>query len=332
MDIFITLDYEIYFGAKHGTVEKCIIYPTEELTKVADKHQVKLVQFVDIGFILKLNEYRKKFPVLDTDYKLIIEQLQRISKNGHDIQLHIHPHWEDSYYDGSKWIINVERYKLSDFPEEAINEIVSRYKNALQEIIGKNIFAFRAGGWCMQPFDILKEPFYKNGIRIDSSVFSNGCYESKQYHYDFRNAPLKSSWKFDNDPVKEMENGKFTEVAISSIYNSPLFYWRLFLIGRLNPYIHKPLGDGEPIPAPGQRFKLLTHHTHNTVSIDGYNASLLNRALRQRLRMKKGNEMVIIGHPKSLTRFGLKALDSFIVKHKHNHNFTTFAQQQHRFL
>ena len=59
MDIYITLDYEIYFGAKHGTVEKCIIYPTEELTKVADKHQIKLVQFVDIGFILKLNEYRK---------------------------------------------------------------------------------------------------------------------------------------------------------------------------------------------------------------------------------------------------------------------------------
>ncbi len=332
MDIYITLDYEIYFGEKHGTVEKCIIYPTDELTQIADKHQIKLVQFVDVGFVLKLDEYRKKFPVLDKDYNSIIEQLQRIGKNGHDIQLHIHPHWEDCFYDGKKWIINVERYKLTDFSAQEIEEIVARYKNALQQITDKNIFAYRAGGWCLQPFDKLKEAFYKNGICVDSSVFANGCYQSAQYHYDFRNAPLHSSWKFENDPITENTDGRFTEIAISSIYNSPLFYWRLFLLGRLNPHFHKPLGDGVPIAAPGQRFKLLTHHTHNTVSIDGYNASLLNRALRQRIRMNKGNEMVIIGHPKSLTRFGLKALDSFIEKNKRAHNFTTFAQQQQRFL
>lgn len=332
MDIYITLDYEIYFGANHGTVEKCIINPTDELTRVADKHRIKLVQFVDIGFILKLDEYRKKFPVLEKDYKAIIEQLQRLNSTGHDIQLHIHPHWEDSFYDGNKWVINVTRYKLSDFAEHEINEIVGRYKNALQVITSKDIFAFRAGGWCLQPFDKLKNPLFQNGIRVDSSVFANGCYASAQYHYDFKNAPLKSSWKFTDDPVKEAADGMFTEVAISSIYNSPLFYWRLFLLGRLNPHFHKPLGDGAPIPAPGQRFKLLTHHTHNTVSIDGYNASLLSRALRQRLRMKNGNEMVIIGHPKSLTRYGLKALDQFIARHKQNHNFTTFALQQQRFL
>ncbi len=332
LDIFITLDYEIYFGANHGTVEKCIIYPTEELTRVADKHHIKLVQFVDIGFILKLDEYRKRFPVLDKDYKAIIDQLKKLNKSGHDIQLHIHPHWEDSFYDGGKWIINVERYKLTDFSSHEINEIVSRYKKALEQITGKNIFAYRAGGWCLQPFDKLKDALYQNGIRVDSSVFVNGCYDSEQYKYDFRYAPLKSSWKFTDNPVKENENGIFTEVAISSIYNSPLFYWRLFLLGRLNPHFHKPLGNGEPIPAPGQRFKLLTHHTHNTVSIDGYNASLLNRALRQRIRMNKGNEMVIIGHPKSLTRYGIKTLDAFIAKQKSKHNFTTFAQQQHRFL
>lgn len=332
MDIFITLDYEIYFGANHGTVEKCIIQPTNELINVAGKHQIKLVQFVDIGFILKLDEYRKKYPVLDKDYKAIIDQLESLNTIGHDIQLHIHPHWEDSFHDGNKWVVNVERYKLTDFSETEINEIVMRYKTALQQITGKNIFAYRAGGWCLQPFNKLKKPLYQNGIRVDSSVFANGCYESEQYHYDFRNAPLQSSWKFSDDPLKEEEKGKFTEVAISSIYNSPFFYWRLFLLGRLNPHLHKPLGDGQPIPAPGQRFKLLTHHTHNTVSIDGYNASLLNRALRQRIRMNKGNEMVIIGHPKSLTRYGLKELDSFIAKHKNKHNFTTFAQQQPRFL
>ena len=90
----------------------------------------------------------------------------------------------------------------------------------------------------------------------------------------------------------------------------------------------KPLGDGVPIAAPGQRKKLLTQFTQNTVSVDGYNAVLLNKALQQNVGK---NELVIIGHPKSLTRFGLKALDQFIEKNKSNHNFTTFRNEKSKY-
>ena len=33
MRIFITLDYELYFGDRTGSVEKCITGPTEMLTE-----------------------------------------------------------------------------------------------------------------------------------------------------------------------------------------------------------------------------------------------------------------------------------------------------------
>ena len=93
MNIYITLDYEIYFGENHGTVENCIIYPTSELIRIAEKYNVRFSFFVDSGFILKLDEFRKRFPVLENDYQAIIKQVNYLSATGHDIQLHIHPQW-----------------------------------------------------------------------------------------------------------------------------------------------------------------------------------------------------------------------------------------------
>ena len=325
MDIFITFDYEIYFGESHGTVDKCIIYPTSELIRIAEKHNVRFCFFVDCGFILKLDEYRKKFPQLEADYKAITGQVKYLADTGHDIQLHIHPHWEDSFFNGEKWIIDVKRYKLSDFNETEIADIVFRYKKVLTDLTNKQVFTFRAGGWCLQPFNKLKKAFVENGIKIDSSVFRNGFYTSEQYSYDFRNAPDKSIYNFEDDPATEDQNGYFTELPISPIRNSPLFFWVLFLLGRRNPYLHKPLGDGRAMAAPGYRKKLLTKFTNNPVSVDGYNAHLLNKALH-RLSGRDLEHMVVIGHPKALSRYSILMLERFVSKNKEAHNFTTYSK------
>lgn len=326
MNIYITHDYEIYFGENHGTVEKCIIYPTSELIRIANKHQVFFSFFVDCGFLLKLDEYRKKYPQLEKEYKKITEQVKFLSDSGHDIQLHIHPHWEDSYYNGEKWIIDIKRYKLIDFSETEIADIVYRYKKALFEITGKLVFAFRAGGWCLQPFTKLKKAFIENQITLDSSVFRNGSFSSEHYSYDFRTAPDKDIYHFDDEPTNETPSGYFTELPISGIRNSPLFFWRLFFLGRKNPKLHKPLGDGRAMPAPGYRKNLLTKFTNNPASIDGYNAHLLGRVLNTLIKKKRGH-MVVIGHPKALSPYSIKKLEEFIEKNKEHHNFTTYSKQ-----
>lgn len=326
MNIYITLDYEIYFGENHGTVEKCIIYPTAELIRISEKHNVRFVFFVDAGFILKLNEFRKKYPELDKDYKAITEQVKYLSETGHDIQLHIHPHWEDSFYNGERWIININRYKLGDFTESEIGDIVYRYKKVLTDLSEKKIFAFRAGGWCIQPFSKIQKAFRENNITLDTSVFRNGFYSSEHYSYDFRKAPDKDIYKFDEDPATENANGYFTEVPISPIRNSPLFFWTLFLLGRQNPHLHKPLGDGNAMPAPGYRKKLLTKFTDNPVSVDGYNSHLLTKALKE-LQRNDHKNMVVIGHPKALSRYSILKLEEFIVKNKGANSFTTFTNE-----
>ena len=325
MNIYITLDYELYFGEKHGTVYKCIIFPTNELIKIAEKYNVRFTFFIDAGFLLKLDEFRSKYPTLEEDYKAVTEQIKYLSETGHDIQLHIHPHWEDSYYNGLNWIFDLKRYKLVDFNEIEIEDIVSKYKKVLTDLTGKKIFAYRAGGWCLQPFGKLKSAFIKNEISFDSSVFKNGFYTSKHYSYDFRSAPDKDLYRFEEEPEIENTIGYFTELPISAIKNSPFFFWKLFLLGRKNPYLHKPLGDGIAMPAPGQRKKMLSRYTNCTVCIDGYNAKLLQKALMQ-LQKKKFKQMVVIGHPKALSRYSIQKLEEFVNKNCNKNNFTTFTK------
>jgi hypothetical protein len=325
MNIYITLDYEIYFGENHGTVEKCIIYPTSELIRIAEKYNVRFNFFVDCGFILKLDEFRKKYPALEKDYYAITEQVKYLSDTGHDIQLHIHPHWEGSYYNGERWIIDISRYKLADFNEIEIADIVFRYKKVLTDLTNKTIFAFRAGGWCLQPFNKIKKAFIENKITLDSSVFKNGFYSSEQYAYDFRNAPDKDIYNFEDEPAQETDNGYFTELPISAIRNSPLFFWKLFLLGRKDPYLHKPLGDGRAMSAPGYRKKLLTQYSNNPVSVDGYNSHLLEKNLKK-LDKKNFKHMVIIGHPKALSRYSIQQIESFVKQNNKIHNFTTYTK------
>jgi hypothetical protein len=217
---------------------------------------------------------------------------------------------------------------MLSYDDAAIHMIIQDCRSELQGLNPEGkINAFRAGGWCLQPFSKIKNALRDAGIETDSSVFPGGYYESDHYYYDFRKCPNGSSWRFDEDPLIPAARGQFREIPITSIKNSPLFYWKLFLLGRLFPRYHKPIGDGRAIAAPGQRRTLLTQQTLQTVSLDGYNAALLEKALNNQL--KKGAEhMVIIGHPKALTRFGADALKKFVQRHYRNHTFSLFSNEK----
>jgi peptidoglycan/xylan/chitin deacetylase (PgdA/CDA1 family) len=328
MNIFITLDYEMFFGNNVGTQKNSILNPTNKLVNILDKFNVKASFFVDSGYLLKLQEFKSKYSKLEKDYNLIIEQLKKLHSNGHDIQLHIHPHWEDSYFNGNRWIIDTSRYRLNDFHLDEIDDIVYRYKKALTDIVGDKVFVFRAGGWCMQPFDKLKNALKKHKIWVDSTVFEGGKNESKTHYFDFNNAPKKDIWKFEDDPLVENNNGSFTEIPISSYRVSPLFFWKLAFAKKLGGDKHKAFGDGSAAGgSKWDKIRMLTRYTNSVVSIDGYKASFLQDAFDKFNENKDHENFVIIGHPKAMSRFSLEKLEEFITENKKYHNFTTYTRE-----
>lgn len=284
-----------------------------------------MVFFVDTGYLKKLIHYKDQFPKVKYEYDLVTDQIKSLVAEGHDCQLHIHPHWEDSAHNGTDWVMNTDRYKLVDFSNEEIEKIVLEYQQILKEITQKPVNIYRAGGWCLQPFSRIQKAFEKANLKLDSSVFVGGKFTSGNYFYDFTNTPLKSIWKFSNDLCVEDPNGAFLEYPISGYKYSSIFFWKLFLNGRLDPKNHKPIGDGFPMAAPGQRKKMLTSGMLLSASCDGYFVTKLDAVLKQN-QARGYNELVVLGHPKALTHFALEKLEQFVIKQKNKHTFSTFTE------
>ena len=322
-NILITLDYELFFGSKVGTLENCILTPTSKLVDILNRYGVKATFFVDSGYLVKLKELKGQFPVLEKEYEAISSQIKSLDRDGHSIQLHIHPHWEDSTFNGKRWIIDTKRYRLHQFSDSQIDDIVYRYKRVLTDMVGDKIFAYRAGGWCIQPFAKIKNALKKHNIYLDSTLFKNGKNDSHTHYFNFRGMPEKTEWRFEDDPLEEKEDGFFKEIPISDYRLSPLFFWKLVYFKKFGGAEHQTFGDG--LAAGGSqldKLRMLTRYTHSVVSIDGYKSSFLEKAYHSFLKRRDYKNFVIIGHPKSMSQYSLKKLERFILKNK-NRNYIT---------
>ncbi len=327
MDIYITLDYELFFGHRSGSAEACMIRPTETLMEIARRYEVPFVCFVDAGYLMALERQKKDYAFLQRDYEQVSIQLKTLVSEGHGIELHIHPHWEDSFFDGSTWKMDTSRYKLSDFSEAEVLEIVARYSQALERACGKSQTTYRAGGWSAQPFGPIKKALQQNGIFIDSSVYPQGYYHSDNQVFDFRNVPpFKTSYQFEEDLTVEEPGGSFTEIPISSVKLSPLFFWKFAATKLLKQEKHKSYGDGVAVSmSRKEAIRLLSRPSYSVVSVDGYKSALIRKAFNKYLR-QTGNkgEFVLIGHPKAFTEYSLNKLEQFIKKTHKEHNYCIF--------
>jgi len=326
MRICLTFDHELYFGSPSGSAEQCLLKPAAALLDLARKYNMKFTWFVDAGYLMALQKYALGEPSLAVDFAKISDQLRLMVSEGHEIGLHIHPHWEKSQYQNGQWIHPTEGFKLSDYKQEEAEEIVRRYNQILKHVSGYTPISYRAGGWCLQPFAPLKKVFSEIGILFDSTVFKGGYYQGFPFDYDFRNTPLSKQWRFSNDICKEDATGQFLEVPIASTYLSPLFYWNLFVKGRLNKALHKGMGDGNPIPAKGLLKKYLSQGAISAVSTDGY---LVNSLFE--VRKKNDTDFIVaIGHPKATSLYTLQRLEEFAKKFKED-EFVTLSELSQNF-
>ncbi|PIA79024.1 hypothetical protein BFR04_05745 [Gaetbulibacter sp. 4G1] len=324
MNTYITLDYELFFG-KSGTVDKSIIEPTQQLVRILNKYNAKAVFFVDIGYLIKSQQLEHIHPELKISSSKVIKQIKDLVANGHDIQLHIHSHWEDAKYENGEWTFPMKHYRLHSFTDEECLELVKRYKRYLEEISGVEVQGFRAGGWCIQPFNKLKKTFLEADIKFDSTVFKGGKNIHGAHYYNFKNIPNLTEWKFLDDPCIEDKDGLFTEIPISSYRVSPFFFWRLIFFKKFGGLKHKQIGDGFAVNnGILQKLRLLFSGSYTVVSIDGYKASYLKKAFLKHIRRYKTGNFVVIGHPKAFSTYSLSKLDTFLHEQEQQIKIKTF--------
>lgn len=321
MRAYITLDYELFLGVS-GTPEKCLVKPMNYLLEKLDKYSIKLNVFVDAAYLLRLRELKTRFIQLQKDYDLVIDHIANLDKQGHAIQLHLHPQWLYSEYDGEKWIIDSEHYKLSDLTVNECNTIIDEGVSILNKCISRKVTAFRGGGYCVDNFRDLYSEFLNNGITKDTSVLRGEKSRVRYKKYDYSRVPLMSSYPISTDVTKVDPKGEMTEYPISTIVVPS---WK-YLINKYRKPISSEFssskwGDGQGMGYKGsvvdillKRSEMLFGNKCIRASIDGHGADLEKVFIYCQTNYK-GDDFVIIGHPKLITPLSVNNLESFISNH-----------------
>lgn len=208
--ILLTFDYEIYFDG--GNQYHKLIEHTSKLIDIAESRNVKLVFFIDILYLVKLEESGQM-----EAFGNVRTQVLQMKERGHEIQFHYHPHWINAQYkkEDDNWIFDRTEYSFSDIIKKyGTEKALSQFNTANSKFIeyfGISSSAFRAGGLSIQENqDVLIGLLLENNYVYDSSVMPGLKMKGKYIANDHTRSPGKSQWHIDR------ETGFFSETQSRS--------------------------------------------------------------------------------------------------------------------
>jgi hypothetical protein len=222
--ILYSADYELFLGGNYYDEKKVLIDPTNDLLNLFDNLKIPLTLFADIFSILRYKEQKLfSFP------NYAENQLKEAIRRGHDVQSHVHPHWNYTQIEGNRYDINLDYYllgKLDDNKEALYSKILNylltsrNYLHNLLHEVDKNYncIAFRSGGYGLQPnSDVVIKALKDSGFRIDSSIVPGFIFKTNVSDINFSNVPKNANYYLDyNLSIPSLENQGIFEIPIAS--------------------------------------------------------------------------------------------------------------------
>lgn len=304
--VIFSFDYELYLGAKSGSVNKCLLEPTAELLKILQLYSAKAVFFIDTAWLVKLKEVSREYDSARTDFDNVVGQMRNMAKAGHYLFPHLHPHWLDACY-----MLNINQWELKDITKyhfHALNNeqremVFAKGISLLKEIVlpvlpDYSPCGYRAGGWSIEPFCDFEPFFRKYGIKYEFSKIGNDL-----------------PYAFTENMAKN-DKGEFIEFPISKVHIPAL----LMLYNRLPAkllWIKGDRGAGDGVGAATGKSQ--GDKMQNSGSADSKYTEMVAIELLTRAKMpayikflKNNSYMQFIAHPKMVSRHNLKMFKSFM--------------------
>lgn len=330
--LLLTYDYELFFNKSYATEKEVLIEPTYDIANVLAKMGVPATFFVDTPSILKYQELGLvKYP------QQVAIQIQYLLKNGHDIQLHIHPIWFKVNYLNGKWEFDNNYYSLKAF--DNIRDIVLKSKQSLDEMAADNLnyrcCAYRAGGFCYSPELELTNALLDINIKIDSSVCKGIKMDTLAQEFDYTTTPKQDNWSFaaDNMLKSTQEKNTLYEIPIGTYGLVPNKWILTHCMPKL---IYPPIkGERTPITTAVKKtsvYKGLIQSCKTPVlfTMDTLHANALIRIVQfyERKAINKDIFIAAIAHPKFSSIPCLENTINFVRQVQNNCRNTRFISMK----
>jgi len=323
-NILLTFDYELFLGSRSGTVENCLIRPTEKILNILKENQARAIFFIDTTYLYRLEKLSETNANAERDFNIIKQQLVEIASEGHYLFHHLHPHWLDARYleDINQWdLSDTGRYAFASLNESGKDMLFKYSDSFLTDINAKahsknKCNGYRAGGLYIEPFDSFKPFFEKYGIKYEFSVVPGEKKTGEKLFYDFTQCPDDRPYSFSENPTVESVQGGFIEFPITKIKIKGItkllnsIYYRSSKITPGN----KLFGDGVSVTSAirnsdndGSGKKYLSFEM--AISIELLNPVLL--ALFKRT-IKQKHFVHFLSHPKLQSEVSVRSMDKLL--------------------
>lgn len=310
--IIFTFDYELFLGVS-GSAENCLIIPTNKLLDVFKANHATVTFFVDVTYLLML----KKEGVRE-DFDKVSKQIQRMALEGHEVALHIHPHWVDAKYEEEFWLFkDFSRYKIGKCDFNLLEELFSKGISLLTSIVREvnpdyKIQSFRAGGWCVDPFTNIKPLCEKYGIRIDSSVIPHrSCVGNSISSYDYTDIKDDTPYRFSMSVHKRDAEGAFIEMPISTYRITPYDQVKSLFMRKFasNVVCTKRFGDGKSVFDVESNSSIERYIKYFKIVPAYYSCDAANEQTLKRIQRDKRKLLTIVSHPKCQTPLSIDIIN-----------------------
>ncbi len=168
-----------------------LVGPTSALLDACEAAGVPITLFCDVACLWRYREVGdEEFPAA------VEEQLREAVRRGHDVQAHLHPHWQHAQRENGRWRAPLDTFLVGALDDPA--SLLARAAGYLNELLrpvepAYSCVAFRAGNYGLQPghervFAALRE----TGYQVDSSVVPGLVLLNEVNRIDFRGWPERS--------------------------------------------------------------------------------------------------------------------------------------------
>jgi hypothetical protein len=343
--ILLTFDYELPLG-KASDYQRGLFDPADKLIQRANRMGVPIVLFTDICSAIKFREWD-----YNNYYLPFKNQVGQALREGHDAQLHIHPHWMTSTFAKGSFTPSND-YSLNNFKDEKkglnIENVIAKAFDELM-VLGReakpdySCVAFRAGGYDVEPESkrILTK-LYELGVRLESSVIKDLYLDFNFSHIDYSNSPSSSQWMVSQEgPLTRAASSGLLELPISS---RPVL-WSDIIQRRVKKTLKKSVyrsrlysngGKGFLAMQGKQSMKSSWRKIFNplVLSLDKEHMEVSDLESIVDYNVEKYGEedhdlvLTVIGHPKSMGEYHLNLMEGFVnsmrKKFKDNVSFITY--------
>ena len=190
INLALTHDWELR-GDGSGDIEQIQFAPLRRLLEIYAKFGAPTTILPDVMQQLAFRRLEHEHPELKPLADSWDEQVREAFRQGHDIQLHLHPQWRKAKYVSGRWELDGD-WSILNYDRDLASAMLADTKKYLEDLLqpvdpSYRCLAFRAGALAAAPSDYLFTSLVALGLQLDVSIAGGVFVDNETLQLDYRN-------------------------------------------------------------------------------------------------------------------------------------------------